>query len=132
MALFHMAIGHPIDAEVRARLRELKPNQKEFATAIGRSSGWLNKYMHGVGNATIDDVVRIAAMLIGATAAPGLTESETRLLVALKKIPAQSQMDAAEFFERYARSLPRAPRRESGAPVARTSKPTANKAHGKQ
>lgn len=132
MAPIRMAVGHPIDEEIRARLRAVAPNQADFAKAIGRSKGWLNKYMHGAGTATIDDVVRIAAMLIGATAAPALTESERKLLRAWNQIPTESQADAVAFFEVYARRLRRAPPLQSTAPEEQTPRATKHRAHGKR
>ena len=60
-----MALQHPIDTEIRERLRRQAPNQIDLGKRIGRSQGWVNKYLNGVGHATIDDVIRIAALLIG-------------------------------------------------------------------
>jgi transcriptional regulator with XRE-family HTH domain len=52
-----------LDAGIRKRLRvrvDAGLNQSELARAIGRSAGWLNKYIHGAGNATIDDLLAMA------------------------------------------------------------------------
>lgn len=124
-----MGLRHPIDQEVRERLRKIGPNQTEFARAIGRSQGWLNKYMNGAGTATIDDLIRIAAVLIGA-AVPTLTETERRLLRAWHQIPSESQADAVEFFEVYARRLRRGPSQRSAATVEQTPPATKSKARG--
>jgi transcriptional regulator with XRE-family HTH domain len=81
-----MDLSHPIDQAVRSKLRELAPNQVALASAIGRSQGWLNKYMQGDGTATIDDLVRIACAFIGVNVQP-LSELERRLLKAFRGIP---------------------------------------------
>ena len=60
-----MELTHPLDAALRARLKVADVHQSQFAKAIGRSPSWLNKYMNGAGNATLDDVVRMVALLIG-------------------------------------------------------------------
>jgi len=124
-----MGLRHPIDQELRERLRKIGPKQTEFARAIGRSQGWLNKYMNGAGAATIDDLVRIAAVLIGANV-PSLTESEQRLLRAWKQIPESQRVDAVEFFENHARFLRRGRGRGSAAPAAQTPPATKSKARG--
>jgi transcriptional regulator with XRE-family HTH domain len=126
-----MGLRHPIDQEVRERLRKIAPKQTDFARTIGRSQGWLNKYMNGAGAATIDDVVRIAAVLIGAEM-PALTENEQRLIRAWKQIPEAMRSDAVEFFENHARFLRRGRARESSAPVAQTQPATTSKARSKR
>jgi len=120
-----MAASHPIDSEIRDRLRKLAPNQQEFAKQLGRSQGWLNKYINGAGHATIDDVIRIGALLIGADA-PRLTDTERRLLRAWRRLPAEHQEDALAFFERaYGRRRPR-----SGGRSGRTPRAASGKAPG--
>jgi len=122
-----MAISHPIDTEIRDRLRALKVNQQDFARALGRSQGWLNKYLNGVGHATIDDVIRIAALLIGAEALK-LTDTERQLLRAWRRLPEDQQQNALDFLRAFAsRQRPR-----SGGRAGRTG-PTANhKAPGRR
>lgn len=114
-----MPLQHPIDREIRDRLRRLGPKQGSFARAIGRSQGWLNKYMNGAGHATVDDVIRIAAVLIGAEM-PKLTDAQRRLLHAWDQIPAESQEDAVNLFEVYARRLRRGLPPRSTAPKGQT------------
>jgi transcriptional regulator with XRE-family HTH domain len=101
-----MVLQHPIDAEIRARLRTLAPNQIELAKRLGRSQGWVNKYLNGAGHATIDDVIRIGAILIGVDP-PRLTDAERRLLRAFRRLPVDRQQDAVDFLEGYARRHPR-------------------------
>lgn len=120
-----MALQHPIDTEIRDRLRKLAPNQIEFAKRLGRSQGWLNKYINGAGHATIDDVIRIGAILIGVEA-PRLTDAEQRLLRAWRRLPIAHQQDALEFLQAFVRR--RRPR--SAARVGRTSRAPNNKAPG--
>jgi transcriptional regulator with XRE-family HTH domain len=126
-----MGLRHPIDQEVRERLRQLGPKQVEFARAIGRSQGWLNKYMNGAGTATIDDLIRIAAVFIGAEA-PTLSATEQRLLRAWKQIPEPSRLDALAVFENHARFLRRSRARGSAAPAAQTPPAATSKARGRR
>lgn len=52
-----------LDAAIRRRLLaevEAGLNQSKLAKAVGRSPGWVNKYIYGAGNATIDDIVSMA------------------------------------------------------------------------
>ena len=75
------AVSHPIDAVVRKYLRDLKPNQQELARRLRRSQGWVNKYLNGAGKATIDDVLRLVAILVlRMEQPPSLTPEQRRLL----------------------------------------------------
>lgn len=124
------AVAHPIDHEIRARLRILNLAQKDLAKAIGRSAGWVNKYFNGAGHATIDDLIRIFAFVVEVH---GLTTNERRLLRAWKRIPAKSQVDAVEFFEIWVRQQvrrDRETRRRSTARSARTTRETDGKGPG--
>jgi transcriptional regulator with XRE-family HTH domain len=125
-----MELRHPFDEELRARLKAARPNQSDFGRAIGRSAGWVNKYMHGAGNATIDDAIRIAALLNGLEHASTLSESERRLLKAYRGIPDDRQEDAVVVFENVARGYRRVPPSESTAPTARTHPATARTKRG--
>lgn len=122
-------LDHPIDAGLRERLKTAKVNQADFARALGRSQGWLNKYMHGAGNATIDDVVRMLALLIGVEVQP-LSALERRLLKAFRSIEEGVREDAAAVMENVARGFRRAPSQESDAPAAHTNPPKASRARG--
>lgn len=74
-------IRTPIDAMLRIALRNLKPDQKAVAKRIGRSQGWLNKYLDGRGKATIDDVIRlVAVVMLDVDASPPLTRDQRKLL----------------------------------------------------
>lgn len=123
MAPFQMAVAHPIDAAVRAQLKALPDlHQADFAKAIGRNASWLNKYIHGAGTATIDDVVRIAALLIGVTDGPALSKPARKLLRALDQLPAEEQEDGAEFFAAWVQTRQRRRRHEQSiVPVGHTS-----------
>jgi len=124
-----MTLKHPLDAALREHLKAAKPKQKEFGRAIGRSGGWVNKYMHGAGNATIDDVVRIVALLIGIEVQP-LTAIERRLLKAWRKVHPERQEDAVVVIENVAKSYRRQLSPESHAPAVRTPPAAKNTAHG--
>jgi transcriptional regulator with XRE-family HTH domain len=95
-----MKIRHPIDAAIRERLRALDLSQHDLAKTIGRSPSWFNKFLNGKGHATIDDLVRIAAVAIEVE---GLSNAERRLLKAWKRLPKESQADAVQWFEDWVR-----------------------------
>lgn len=114
-----MESGHPIDATVRAKLRDANVNQIAFAAAIGRSQGWLSRYIGGEGKATIDDVIRIAALLIG-VGDQTLSESERRLIRALRKLPEDDVLDVLSYAEHRAKLARHAPLKESSAPAAQS------------
>src|SRR5580765_3510878 len=101
-----MAVQHPIDREIRERLRQMaasaKPRQIELAKRIGRSPAWVNKYLNGAGHATVDDVIRIVATVIGLDP-PGVTDAERRLLRAWRRLPLDRQEDALDFLQRMGR-----------------------------
>lgn len=123
IALTHMELRHPIDGEIRARLRGLGGNQSAIARQIGHSPSWLNKYLSGKGHATIDDIVRIAAVLIGAHAEP-LSGIEERLLRAFRGLSDDDRREdhvaLLEAMVRKQRKPPSHQRQppESHAPVA--------------
>lgn len=124
-----MDLTHPIDEAIREKVREMKPNQPALAAAIGRSQGWVNKFMHGDGNATIDDLVRIAAAIIGVNAQP-LTELERRLLKVLRGIPEPRREDALSVLETVAKGYRHEPHQGLDAPAAHTPPATVHKARG--
>lgn len=126
-----MDLKHPIDAALRDYLKAAQPKQKDFGRAIGRSAGWVNKYMHGVGNATIDDVVRIAALLIGIEVQP-LTAIERRLLKAWRRIHPDRQEDAVVVLENVAKGYQRPQSRESDGPEVHMPPATTRTARGKR
>jgi transcriptional regulator with XRE-family HTH domain len=126
-----MDLSHPIDQAVRSKLRELAPNQVALASAIGRSQGWLNKYMQGDGTATIDDLVRIACAFIGVNVQP-LSELERRLLKAFRGIPEDRRDDAVAVFEPIAKSYRLGRPQGSTAPAVHTPPATSRKARGRR
>lgn len=124
-----MDLEHPIDAAIREKLRMLAPNQPALSGAIGRSQGWLNKYMNGDGNATIDDLVRIAAAFVGMNAEP-LNDLERRLLRAFRRIPEDRKEDAVGVFEPIAKSYRLGRPQGSTAPVEHTPPASSHKGRG--
>lgn len=126
-----MDTQHPLDGELRAKLRAMGPNQSELARQIGRQASWLNKYMHGAGHATIDDVVRILAVLSGAGTG-GLSESETRLLKAWRDLPDDDRReDAIASIQAVARGARRPPPK-SFEPAVHTTPATKHTKHGRR
>lgn len=123
-----MELQHPIDAELRRRLRELGPNQIELARAIGRKQPWLNKYMQGGGKATIDDVIRIIAVLIGVET-QSLTDVERRILKAVRTLPEERREDAVLSLEASARRY-RTQHPKSGGQTRGTPQTTKNTGRG--
>jgi hypothetical protein len=113
---FQMELTTPLDTALREHLRAVKPHQVEFAQALGRSAGWLNKYMHGAGNATIDDVVRMVALLIGVERLP-LTGLERDVVKALRAVPEERREDAAIVMKTAARGYRHGRHPKSTAPT---------------
>lgn len=124
-----MALQNTLDKAFRARLRDADLNQTEAARFIDRNQSWLNRYMHGAGHATIDDVLRLVAFLIGVETPP-LSEMERRLLKAWRLIPENRQDDAVVVLENVAKGYRRQLSPESAAPAVRTPPATIRKARG--
>jgi transcriptional regulator with XRE-family HTH domain len=118
-----MELQHPFDAALRARLRSQKDtlHQAKFAKAIGRSPGWLHKYMHGTGSATLDDAIRMAALLIGLEAPQEqLSELERRVVKNLRSIPSEiHRADVARVLEQIAKNYREGQPLESNGPSPR-------------
>jgi transcriptional regulator with XRE-family HTH domain len=125
-----MAVRHPIDEEIRERLRQLKPRQNDLAKQIGRSPAWVNKYLNGAGHATIDDLIRIIAIVIGVDPSR-LTDAERQLLRAWRRIPAEKQQDVVDFVRALGRR--RRPRRatQSDARSGQTTRAANSKGPGR-
>lgn len=104
-----MAVEHPIDKEIRERLRHRKPQQTDLAKQIGRSPAWVNKYLNGAGHATIDDLIRIIAIVIGVDPSR-LTDAERKLLRAWRRLPADKQQDVVDWVSTLGRRQKRARR----------------------
>src|SRR5437868_3502552 len=104
-----MELPRPLDAALRERLKLTSVHQTHLAQAIGRSPSWLNKYMNGSGKATVDDVVRMVALLIGVNLQP-LSGVESRVLKALRMVPEERREDAALVMVTAAKGYRRGPR----------------------
>lgn len=122
-----MALLHPIDAELRAWLKGHVENQSELSVAVGRSPSWLHKYINGAGHATLDDLVRLAGVLLGLNL-PVLTEHQQKLLKASESLREPDLLDVIAYAEHRGRLARRAPSKESSAPAARTPPATKRKA----
>lgn len=126
-----MAAEHPIDAAIRAWLEKHVGNQTELSVASGHSTSWLHKYINGAGHATIDDLVRLAGLLMGLNL-PALSPLERRLLKAFRGAPEERKEDAVVVFENVAKGYRLVQPSESAAPVARTPPVRGRRAHGKR
>jgi hypothetical protein len=111
--------ANPIDKDIRERLKKLvtasgsattaRVLQIEIAKRIGRSPAWVNKYVNGVGHATVDDAIRILAIVIGIDAVR-LTVDEHRALRAWRRVPVEKQEDGLFFLQGLRRRSRRGPR----------------------
>lgn len=91
---------HPIDHAIRERLRSLDLKQRDVAKAVGRSPGWVSKYLSGAGHATVDELIRIIAIALDVQS---LSPWERRLLKAFARLPPALQAEAVKMFEDWAR-----------------------------
>lgn len=104
-----MESGHQLDDALRAHLRTTALNQSELARRVGRKQAWLNKYINGQGHATIDDVIRLVAVLIGADVS-AISEPETRLLRAFRGLPTDDlREDAISWLQTVKNRARRSP-----------------------
>lgn len=126
-----MDLEHPIDAEIRAWLARHVENQTELSEAIGRSGSWLHKYVNGAGHATIDDLVRLAGLLMGLNL-PALTNLERKILKAIQELKEPDQLDVLEYAEHRVRLARRELSTESSEPAARTPVAKARRGRGKR
>jgi len=106
------ATSNPIDAEIRAWLKRNVQNKSDLAAKVGHSPSWLHKYVNGAGHATIDDLVRIAGLLMGVDL-PMLSEIERRLLRAFQALEETDQFDVMAYAEHRGRIARRRPSKES-------------------
>jgi transcriptional regulator with XRE-family HTH domain len=85
-------VPHPLDAALRKHVRDLNPYQNGIAERIGRSQSWLNKYLNGAGKATIDDVIRLVAVVVlGVDGTPSLTAEQRKLLRDWEGLPSEGR-----------------------------------------
>lgn len=128
-----MGAEHPIDEEVRARLLTLFESgtisEAEFARRSGTKQPWLYRYVRGNGQATIDEVIRLAAVYAGVQAMP-LNGEETELVRLWRGLKSQDdQEDVLAYLRLRAR---RRQSKESSGPAIETHPVRANKARGKR
>lgn len=126
-----MELEHPIDAEIRAWLKRHVDNESELSLSSGHSSSWLHKYINGAGHATIDDLVRLAALLMGVNL-PVLSETERKLLKSVQALEEPDQLDVLAYAEHRARLARRGQLKESSAPMAQTPPAKARTTRGKR
>jgi len=124
-----MDLEHPIDAELRRWLDAHVDNESEISLAIGRSKTWLHKYVNGAGHATIDDLVRLAGVLLGVNL-PALTEAQRTLMKACAELTESDLLDVTEYAKHRAKLAQQSRSKESSAPAARKPQAKARAAHG--
>lgn len=125
-----MELTHPIDAEIRAWLKAHVKNKADLSVKVGRSSSWLHKLTEGDGHATIDDLVRMAALIFGLNL-PVLTEDEQSLLKSVRALKEQSDRDEVLAYARHRVKLARPDTStQSSAPTKRTMTARGHKARG--
>jgi hypothetical protein len=129
IALAHMELRHPIDEELRRWLKAHVPNHKQMSLAVGHSESWLHKYVNGAGHATIDDLVRLAGMLLGLNL-PFLSVPEHRLLKAFADLEEDDRVDVLEYTDHRAKLARQVRSKESSEPEARTPQARVRRARG--
>lgn len=122
---------NPVDNEIRAWLKRHVTNESQLSVAVGHSPSWLHKYINGQGHATIDDLIKIAAVLFGVNL-PALTETEQKLLKACRSLEESDQHDVLAYAEHRQRLARRAQSKESSEPAEDTPPATARKVRGKR
>lgn len=122
---------NPIDAHIRAFLKTHVANHSELSVAVGHSTSWLHKYVNGQGHATVDDLVRIAGLVMGLNL-PTLSETEQKLLKACQSLAAPDLQDVVAYAEHRGRLARRAPSKESSAPTTHILPGTKRIARGKR
>lgn len=129
-----MGPQHPIDAEIRARLLALFTTgaitPAEFARRTGTKQPWLHRYVRGEGHATIDEVIRIAAVASGVLAT-SITEPGLDEIVRLwRSLTSEDDRDDVLEYVRLRLRLQRS--KESSAPAARTPPAATSTARGRR
>jgi hypothetical protein len=122
---------HPIDQEIRVWLRTHVENHRQLSMASGHSSSWLHKYINGQGHATIDDLIRLAGLLMGLNL-PAIGALEQKLLKACAGMDESSLLDVVAYAEHRARLARRGPSRESSEPTVQNQPAKVNRARGKR
>lgn len=122
---------HPIDREIRAWLKIHAGNKSELSVKVGHSKSWLHKYTNGAGHATIDDLVRLAALLTGLNL-PVLTEADRKLLKAIQGMNDSEKLDVVAYAEHRGRLAHRGRLKESSEPEERNHPLTTRKGRGKR
>lgn len=122
---------HPIQQEIRAWLDAHVENVSALSLQSGHSSSWLHKWINGDGHATIDDLVRIAGLLFGLNL-PALTETEQKLLKAVRVLEEADRQDVLAYVELRARRTRREQSTGSSGPTEQTPQTIKRKARGRQ
>lgn len=95
---------HPIDAHIREWLRAHVHNEKELSIQAGHGNAWLHKYINGNGAATVDDLVRVGAMLLGVNL-PELSEDELKLVAIYRSFVDPDEREELMAYAKHRESL---------------------------
>lgn len=122
---------HPIDAHIREWLRAHVHNEREISFAAGHGNSWLHKYINGNGTATVDDLVRVAAMLLGVNL-PELSADELRLVTVFRSFVEDDEREELLAYAKHREKLAaqRGALKESSGPMARNLPAKGRKARG--
>ena len=123
-------LDQPLEAALREFLRNHKPNQKQLAVRIGRSQGWMNKYLKGQGKATMDDVVRLLAIVVLGVEAPPLPAAKRRLLETWDVLSPSERRQLKGWLSLLLRNRDARPLK-SAAPLPQKNHGTSGKSSGK-
>lgn len=126
-----MGLTHPIDAEIRAWLKAHVKNKADLSVKVGRSSSWLHKLTEGDGHATIDDLVRMAALLFGMNL-PVLTDGEQSLLKSVRGLKEREFDEVLEYARHRARLARHDTSTQSSEPATQTTTSRGHKARGRR
>lgn len=118
-----MDLQHPIDAEIRTWLKRHVENKSELSVKVGHSTSWLHKYTNGDGHATIDDLVRLAGLVLGLNL-PALTESEQKLLKACQALEEPDVLDVVAYAQHREKLARRGQSKESSERAAQMPRVT--------
>lgn len=124
-------VKHPIDAEIRIWLKRHVENEKQLSVAAGHSTSWLHKYVNGSGHATIDDLIRLAGLLMGLNL-PALSVTERSLLTVVRDLEESDRQDVIDYAKHRSRLAQRGGSKESSERADQTPPVIVHKARGKR